>query len=111
MGLLYSLLSTWWGQNWQFRETKEFLSSIETKNEQVFLTLSEISIRYVIVYSATCDTNILDLDPALSNHKQEEADTSIVLHEIDVTRRNPFADLTISFSDTDVLLIQLHYFV
>ena len=66
-----------------------------------------MSIRYVTMYSTTCDTNIPDLDPAFSNHKQEEADTSIVLHAIDVTRRNPFLDLTISCSDTDVLL---HYF-
>ena len=83
--------------------------AIETKTDlPVFLSkkvaspLSEMSIRYVTVYSTTCDTNILDLDPALSNHKQEEADTSIVLHAIDVTRRNPFSDLTISCSDTDV---------
>ena len=69
-----------------------------------------MSIRYFTVYSTTCDTNIPDLDPALSNHKQEEADTSIVLHANDVTRRNPFSDLTISCSDTDVLLILLHYF-
>ena len=62
------------------------------------------------MYSTTCDTNIPDLDPALSNHKQEEADASIVLHANDVTRRNPFSDLTISCSDTDVLLILLHYF-
>ena len=69
-----------------------------------------MSIRYVTVYSTTCDTNIPDLDPALSNHKQEEADTSIVLPSFDVTRRNLFSDLTISCSDIDVLLILLHYF-
>ena len=67
-------------------------------------------IRYVTVCSTTCDTNMPDLDPALSNHKQEEADTIIVLHAIDVTRRNPFSDLIISCSDTDVPLILLHYF-
>ena len=73
-------------------ETKEFLLSIETKNDQtVFLSkkvaspLSEMSIHYITVHSTACDTNIPDLDPALSNHKQEEADTSIVSHAIDVT--------------------------
>ena len=60
------------------------------------------------MHSTTCDTNIPDLDPGLSNHNQEEA--SIVLHTIDVTRRNPYSDLTISYSETDVLLILLYYF-
>lgn len=37
-----------------------------------------------------CDTDIPDLDPALSNYNPEEADTGIVLHAIDVARQNPF---------------------
>ena len=44
------------------------------------------------------------------NHNQEEANTSIVLHAIDVTQRDPSTDLMISCSDTDVLLILLNYF-
>ena len=43
------------------------------------------------------------------NHNQEEADTSIVLHAIDVIQRDPSTDLVISCSDTDVLLILLNY--
>ena len=73
-------------------------------------TSLESPIHYVSVYSKTCDTNIPDLDPALSNHNQEEADTSIVLYAIDVTRQNPFSDLTISCSYGDIQLILLHYF-
>ena len=55
-------------------------------------------------------TNIQDLDPTLFDHSQEEADTSIILHAIDVTQRNPFSDLVIRCWDTDVLLILLYYF-
>ena len=84
-------------------QTREFLSSIETKNDlTVFLSkkvasvLSERSIRHVTVYNKTCDTNVPDLYPALRNQNQEEAETSIALHAIDVTRENPFSDLTIS---------------
>ena len=62
------------------------------------------------VYGTTCDINIQDLDPTLFDHSQEEADTSIILHAIDVTQRNSFSDLVIRCSDTDVLLILLYYF-
>jgi hypothetical protein len=53
-------------------------------------------------------TNIQDFNPALMNHNQEEADTSIVLHAIDVSQSNPFRDVIISCSDTDVLLINYY---
>ena len=46
----------------------------------------------------------------MKEHNQEEADTGIILHALDVTKRNPFTDLVISCSDTDVLLLLLHYF-
>ena len=71
---------------------------------------SERPIRYVTVYGTTCDTIIQDLDPTLLDHSHEEADASIILHAIDVTQRNPFSDLVIRCSDTDVLLILLYYF-
>ena len=77
-------------------------------SKKIASTLSERLIRYITMYSTTCDTNIPDLDPGLSNHNQEEAST--VLHSIDVTRRNPFSDLAISYSETDALLILLYYF-
>ena len=50
------------------------------------------------------------LDEQLYKYNQEEADTGIVLHAIDVTKRDPFTDLVVLCSDTDVLLILLHYF-
>ena len=94
--------------------TKSFLSSIETKNDltkclthKLANAFSERSICYVTVYETTCDTIIQDLDPTLFDHSQEEADTSIILHAIDVTQRNPFSDLVTRCSDTDVLLILL----
>ena len=54
-------------------------------------------------------TNIPDLDNDLKEYGQEEADTGIVLHAIDVCKRDPFTELTISCSNTDVLLILLNY--
>ena len=65
---------------------------------------------YVAVYKQICLTNLQDLNPLLMNHNQEEADTSMVLHAIGVTQRDPSTDLVISYSDTDVLLIVLNYF-
>ena len=44
------------------------------------------------------------------DHSQEEADTSLILHATDVTQKNAFSDSVICCSDTNVLLILLHYF-
>ena len=45
-----------------------------------------------------------------TNYTCEEADTGIVLHALDVSKRDQCGELVISCSDTDVLLILLHYF-
>ena len=55
-------------------------------------------------------SNISDLDVNLKDHCHEEADTCIVLHSLDVAKRNPFSDLVVYCCDTDVLLLLLHYF-
>ena len=94
--------------------TRKLLSHIETKNELTkFLAkkIEESMMRsYVVVYQHSCITNLSDLNPELRNYSQEEADTGIILHSIDVAKRDPFCDLTIKCSDTDVLLLLLHYF-
>ena len=58
---------------------------------------------FVVVFDRSCFSNLADLDESLKTFGQEEADTGIVLHVIDVCRRDPF-------SDPDVLLILLNYF-
>ena len=65
---------------------------------------------FAVVVDRTCFSNLADLDKSLKTYGQEEADTGIVLHAIDVCKRDPFSELTISCSDTDVLLILLNYF-
>jgi len=94
--------------------TKEFLSSIKTKmelTEYLSIKLKEALRKdFVIVYGNCCLTNIPSLDPELFNYNQEEADTGIVLHALDVCKNGPFTELVIACSDTDVLLIILNYF-
>ena len=65
---------------------------------------------YVVVFEKTVLTNRADLDNNLRNYNHEEADTGIVLHALDVSKRGPFSELVVFSSDTDVLLILLHYF-
>ena len=65
---------------------------------------------YAVVFDKTVLTNIADLDSNLINYNHEEADTGIVLHAPDVSKRDPFSELVVSCSDTVVLLILLHYF-
>ena len=61
------------------------------------------------MFGSTCKTYI-DINENLFSYNQEEADTGIVLHALGVTQRNPYSERLISCSDTDVLLILLHYF-
>ena len=50
----------------------------------------------MIAFERTCVTNIPDLDSGLNEYGQEKADTGIVLHAIDVCKRDSFTELTIS---------------
>ena len=61
-----------------------------------------------IVFGNTCKTNI-KINENLFNFNQEEANTGIVLHALDVTQTNPYSELVISCPDTDILLTLLHY--
>ena len=98
-------------------KTKEFLSSAKTK-EELTIYLSEKLIReflhqnkqFVVVYDNKCETNISNFDNNLRVHCHEEADTLIVLHGIDVAKRDPFQELYIDCWDTDVFLLLLYYF-
>ena len=94
--------------------TKQFLSSIQTKNDLTEYLCKKIElhldIKYVLVYGNTCISNISNLNPILKTYSQEEADTGIVLHAIDICKGDPSCTkLVITCSDTDVLLILLNY--
>ena len=95
-------------------ETKDFLSSIETKKEltqYLSLKLSQHFVKdYAVGFDKTVLTNIADLDNNLRNYNHEEADTGIALHALDVSKRDSFSESVVFCSDTDVLLILLHYF-
>ena len=93
---------------------KKFLAFIETKKELTRYLADKLAADlekdFVVVFDRSCFSNLADLEESLKTYGQEEADTGIVLHAIDVCRRDPFSELTISCSDTDVLLIVLNYF-
>ena len=66
--------------------TKQFLSSIETKNELTAFLSHKVAdamvsrgVEFVIVYGTTCNTNIIDLNPELMVYNQEEADTGTII--------------------------------
>ena len=44
-------------------------------------------------------------------HSHEETDTLIVLQSIDVAKSNPFCQLYVACSDTDVLLLLLYFYL
>ena len=98
----------------QYLETKTFLASIETKRELTRYLADKLAADlkkdFVAVFDRSRFSNLADLEESLKTYSQEDADTGIVLHSIDVCRRDPFSELTISCSDTDVLLILLNYF-
>ena len=47
----------------------------------------------VVVFDKTVLTNLADLDNNLIIYNHEEVDTRIVLHALDVSRRDPFSKL------------------
>ena len=63
----------------------------------------------MVVYDNKCETNISNFDNNLRFYCHEEADTLIVLHGIDVAKRDPFQEVYIDFCDTDVFLLLLYY--
>ena len=90
-------------------ETKKFLASMETKRELTrYLAdklVADLEKYFLVLFDRSCFSNLVDLEDSLKTYGQEKADTGIVLHAIDECRRDPFSELTINCSDTDVLLI------
>ena len=68
------------------------------------------NVAFAVSYEFTCIFGIPNIDARLKDHCNEEADTCIVLHSLDVTKRNPFTDLVVYCCDPDVLLLLLYYF-
>ena len=68
------------------------------------------NVAFAVSYEFTCIFNIPDIDARLKDHCHEEADTCIVLHSLDVTKRNPFTDLVVYCCHADVLSLLLYYF-
>ena len=96
---------------------KKFLAHTETKRElTVYLSgyvaesLEAINKKYCVVYETYCRSNILDMAPEMMEHDQEEADTIMILHAIDVSQRNSSSELYISSPDTGVFLLSIYYF-
>ena len=95
---------------------KVFLSHIKTKKEltkyltEKFIdTMESIGKEYVVVYDTIYKSNVA-VDPWLESHDHEEADTLIVLHGVDVARKNPLQDLLVVSPDTDVLLFLIAFY-
>ena len=93
------------------------MSSAKTK-EELTIYLSEKLIReflhqnkqFVVVHDNKFETNISNFGNNLHVHCHEEADTLIVLHGINVAKRDLFQELYIACFDTDVFLLFLYYF-
>ena len=96
---------------------KQLLSHIETKQElTVYLakylidSLEFINKRYVVTYGQLSKSNIHDFTEDMTVHDHEEADTLIVLHCLDVARRDPFAECIVYSPDTDVFLLLIYHY-
>ena len=97
--------------------SEKFLSHVNTKRDltkylscKIAQVLSAAGKQYVVTYNSTAESNIIDFPEELKFHSHEEADTLIVLHSIEVAKRNPFCQLYVACSDTDVLLLLLYFY-
>ena len=93
---------------------KQFLSHPTTKQDlTVYLTQYSVGMlgdkRYAITYDTVTVTNIGDFAEDICTHDHEEADTLLILHAIDVAKRNPFSECFVYSPDTDVFLLLLYY--
>ena len=97
--------------------SEKFLSQVNTKRDftkylscKIAQVLSAAGKRYIVAYSITAKSNIVDFPDELKFHSHEEADSLIVLQCTDVAKSNPFCQLCVSCSDTDVLLLLLYFY-
>ena len=74
------------------------------------MLLSAAGKRYIVAYSITAKSNIVDFLDELKFHSHEEADSLIVLQSTDAAKSNLFCQLYVSCSDTDVLLFLLYFY-
>ena len=95
---------------------KQFLSHIDTKQDltvylskYIAVALEKAEKCFVITYDLVSITNIQNIDENLKSHDHEEADTLLVLHAIDVAKRDPFCKCVIFSPDTDVFLLLVYY--
>jgi hypothetical protein len=93
---------------------KQFLSSTTTKDALTVYLANKALHHYsarskVFVATSRQDafSNSIDVQHLCSN--QEEADTKIILHGIDATRRGA-TELHIQSPDTDVFILAIHYY-
>jgi hypothetical protein len=61
--------------------------------------------QYAVSYETTCRSNLENFPEELHTHDHEEAGTLILLHAINISSRNPFAELHIYSPDTNVFLL------
>ena len=101
----------------KYLKTSEFLSHIKTKQDiNVHLTkkletaLTKTNISYVICYKNKCLTNVMDFDYGLQGNNHEVADTLIILYCFQIPKIDPFREVVIVCSDTDVLLMLLYHY-
>ena len=97
--------------------TAQFLSHVERKYELTIYFSKKLvsafnleSRIYSVVYDTVCETNIDNMDDSIKSHTHEEADSLILLYGIDVARRDPFRELDISCSDTNVFVLLLNFY-
>ena len=81
-----------------FNAKRDLTKYLSSKIAQV---LSAAGKRYVVVYTITVESNIVDFPGELKFHSHQKAGTLIVLQSIDVAKSNPFCQLYVACSDTD----------
>ena len=94
---------------------KKLLPHTETKqqltiylSEYVISEIKRLGIDYVVSYDLISKTNRKGLEILHDSH--EEADTLLIIHFLEIARRNPFNQCNIHCPDTDVfLLLIFHY--
>ena len=78
--------------------------------EKAITNFENINGSYAVSYTTKCISNLEDFSQEMMTHDHEEADTLLLLHAADASARNPFTELHIYYTDTDVFLLTIHKF-
>ena len=89
-------------------ETKEDLTEYLAKHTRIAMQCE--GIEFSIIYAKITGATIPIIPLEIMNHDDEEADTVLILHALDVAKDNPYKEYFVLSTNTKVFLLLICYY-